>query len=568
MKEEKKSIETLEDNTERNEAMVNDKIKENNSNKNNKKERNKKIILLILSMTIILIVTVTIIFKDKLFKGNVGNKEPESSLKEEKNEEAIKEILANYKMAGNGLQDIDLKFLQLEMNNKNIVYSPLSIKYALGMLNEGTGGNSKDQINTLIGDYKFRTYTNSANMSFANAMFIRNSYKNNINVNYINNLKTKYNAEVIYDDFNSPNNINKWVSNNTFKLVDNLVDDVTDSDFFLINALAIDMEWNKRIQATVETYQDQYDVEYAHEDYFDYVNIRDMEGSEVIKFNNQDNVDASIIGASINNYDIVNDKGRENIKQFISKEYQKWVEENPCGNEYNEPVDTYVEKYIEELDSNYKKVEASTDFRFYIDNDVKVFAKELKKYNDTTLEYIGIMPTNNSLNDFVKKTNAEEINKLINSLKEVKLENFEKGKITRITGGIPLFKYEYQLDLMKDLNKIGVTDVFDSNEADLSGLTNEEGSHIDQVAHKANIEFSNEGIKAAAATQEGGAGASFCGFEYLYDVPVVTIDLTFDKPFLYLIRDKDSGEVWFVGSVFNPIKNTNEYARVFNADNN
>ena len=50
----------------------------------------------------------------------------------------------------------------------------------------------------------------------------------------------------------------------------------------------------------------------------------------------------------------------------------------------------------------------------------------------------------------------------------------------------------------------------------------------------------------------GGFGSAAGGFDYLFDVPVVTIDLTFDKPYMYIIRDKDTGEVWFTGTVYNP----------------
>ena len=51
----------------------------------------------------------------------------------------------------------------------------------------------------------------------------------------------------------------------------------------------------------------------------------------------------------------------------------------------------------------------------------------------------------------------------------------------------------------------------------------------------------------------GGMGSTGCWFEYNYEVPVKVIDLTFDKPYLFLIRDKDSGEVWFTGTVYNPL---------------
>ena len=36
-------------------------------------------------------------------------------------------------------------FLKLDEKKENFVYSPLSIKYALSMLNEGAGGNTKEE---------------------------------------------------------------------------------------------------------------------------------------------------------------------------------------------------------------------------------------------------------------------------------------------------------------------------------------------------------------------------------------------------------------------------------------
>ena len=36
-------------------------------------------------------------------------------------------------------------------------------------------------------------------------------------------------------------------------------------------------------------------------------------------------------------------------------------------------------------------------------------------------------------------------------------------------------------------------------------------------------------------------------------MPVEEIDLTFDKPYMFIIRDKDTGEVWFAGTVYNPL---------------
>ena len=29
--------------------------------------------------------------------------------------------------------------------------------------------------------------------------------------------------------------------------------------------------------------------------------------------------------------------------------------------------------------------------------------------------------------------------------------------------------------------------------------------------------------------------------------------MTFDRPYMFLIRDKENGEVWFVGTVYEPL---------------
>lgn len=457
-----------------------------------------------------------------------------------------------YRMSGNSVEKFDFAFLQQDNTQSNKVYSPLSIKYALAMLSEGADGTTKEQIDAVIGSYKSKKYTNSEHLSLANAAFFRNTFKDHVKADFVNNLINKYNAEVIYDDFSTPNNINNWVSGKTFNLINNLLDDVSTNEFVLVNALAIDMEWNKKIQA-VEG-KDIYNINYLHEDYSAF--IRDVSGNyyEKIKFNGEEKeVQALQFGASINNYDIVEVLGEDNIRKTVGDEYDKWLAEKPCGEDIEyETKEEFLDRYIKEIDSNYGNVSASTDFLFYEDSNVKTFAKNLKTYDGTTLQYVGIMPVKDSLETYVKNINAVKINNIVSNLKDIKLDNFEKGYITKITGYAPLFNFEYEVNLIKSLKDLGITDVFDINKSDLSKIS--DGSlFIDKAVHKANIEFSNDGIKAAAATAMGGMGSTGCWFEYNYEVPVKVIDLTFDKPYLFLIRDKDSGEVWFTGTVYNPL---------------
>ena len=492
--------------------------------------------------------------------------------KENKTSKPKKEVKSEYRMSGNSLEAFDLYFLQLENEEKNKVYSPLSIKYALEMLAEGADGDTKAQLDAVIGDYKVKKYPNNDHMSFANAMFIRNSFKDNVKEEYTKTLKDKYNAEVIYDEFKDPKTINDWVSNKTFKLIPSLVDDVSGNDFFLINALAIDMNWNNQIhcatgsKATVPCVDDgMYSINYAHEKLDDesttaysvvdypYTSEDDFYGGYTSdnEFNGQKHTKGATVLADYNKYDIIKDLGEEKIREILKPEYEAWLKTEEGKND--KPLEEGINKFIEELKSNYGKSANSTDFLVHEDDSVKVFAKDLKKYEDMTLQYVGIMPKKEKLNNFVKNTNKDELNKIIKNLKEVKIDSFEEGYVTRIRGFIPFFKFEDELKLKEDLKELGIKDVFDPDKSDLSKMTSK--AVIDKAIHKATIEFSNEGIKASAATSVGGYGAAHGPyFEHLFKVPVKEIDVTFDKPYMFIIRDKDSGEVWFAGTVYEPIK--------------
>ena len=456
-----------------------------------------------------------------------------------------------YALKGNSLEDFDLRFLQLENERKNKIYSPLSIKYALAMLNEGTEGESKEQILNLIGDYKPNKYVNSANMSLANALFIRDSYKNSVKESFVNNLKNKYNADVEYDSFTSAKKMNSWISNKTLKLIDNMLDDssVNEVDFALINAVAIDMEWKNKFLENNYTATD-----YRHEKY-SWMAPKDLLSSDFEGVKNK--ISGMGIIASVNNYDIVNTLGEDNIRKTVGDAFRKYLNEGDYASYYLEgknietAVKEYLDSYMEEIEKNYKSVDKNTDFYVYQDEKVKSFAKDLKEYNGTTLQYVAIMPEEN-LDKYISNITAEEINKIIGNLKDInKRENFKEGVITQVVGYIPKFKFDYDLNLIKDLNDMGIKDIFDENKANLKGITDEK-AYINQAKHKANIEFTQDGIKAAAATFIGGAGAGEM-FDYLYDVPVEKIDLTFDKPYMFVIRNKETGEVWFAGTVYEPL---------------
>lgn len=469
---------------------------------------------------------------------------------------AKEEEISELRLKDNSLSDFDLKFLKIENEAKNKIYSPLSIKYALAMLQSGAAGESKTQIDDILGDYAPKKYMNSKNLSLANGVFIRDDFKDGVKESYVKDVNEKYAAEVIYDSFKSAAGINGWIKQKTLGQISNMLDDngVSDKKFFLINSLAIDMNWKNMIQAgTSPTNIGRmfYDVSYPHEKYD--VEIEPYQYSEGNKFNGEEKVDVAEIGTSANRYDIISKLGEENIRKTVMDDYNKKKASGEYEDFYFE--DFNIDDYVKELGESYKRIDNSTDFYFYDGDGVKVFAKDLKEYDGITLQYVAVMPTETSLTDYIDNTSAEKIKGLIGSLKDASdINNYKDEVITKVHGYVPMFNYNYNLNLKDDLKEIGVKDVFAAETADLSNITDEENMYVMDALHSSKIEFSNEGIKAAATTIIGGGKGDVEKYDYLWDVPVEEIDLTFDKPFLYLIRDKATGEVWFTGTVYNGIK--------------
>ena len=80
---------------------------------------------------------------------------------------------------------------------------------------------------------------------------------------------------------------------------------------------------------------------------------------------------------------------------------------------------------------------------------------------------------------------------------------------------------------------------------DISGITDADKVYVSSVVQKAFIEVNEEGSEAAAAT----------GMVMMTRMMVITPQFRFDRPFLYLIKDKLTGLAVFAGKVENPTKN-------------
>ncbi len=174
--------------------------------------------------------------------------------------------------------------------------------------------------------------------------------------------------------------------------------------------------------------------------------------------------------------------------------------------------------------------------KYYIDSDVTATRLGLAQYSGNALEFVIIMP--DDLEDYIDKVGTHDINELLNKMKKPE----EKQNVTV---HLPRFNYEYNLDAKEDLKELGVKEVFNSDKADLSKISSDD-LYLGDIKHKAKISVKERGVTASAVTVEMAYNTS------AQEPPTKEIDLRFDKPFMYLIKDKNSDQIWFVGTVYKP----------------
>ena len=213
-----------------------------------KNKKNTK--LLLISLIIVLFIAAIVIVGTMVFMNATEEKPQEQKI----NQNKVNTNSGDAQTDEEDLGEFNLSFLKLENNEKNKgknkLYSPLSIKYALYLLRDGAEGNSLKQIENLVGtSINVKKYENIKDkLSLTNSVYVRDSYKDNVKNDYIENVKARYDAEVNYDSFLSADNVNSWIENKTFGQIKNLLKDyqVTNSNLILINALAIDMKWKNQ----------------------------------------------------------------------------------------------------------------------------------------------------------------------------------------------------------------------------------------------------------------------------------------------------------------------------------
>ena len=112
---------------------------------------------------------------------------------------------------------------------------------------------------------------------------------------------------------------------------------------------------------------------------------------------------------------------------------------------------------------------------------------------------------------------------------------------------MPRFGIDTRAGLVPVLAEMGMKAAFALG-ADFSGITTPTSLFISEVIHQANIDVDEKGTEAAAATAIGVDVTGGCGGPQ----PAKTITLRLDRPFLFVLRDVETGAILFMGRVLDP----------------
>ncbi|NP_001344443.1 neuroserpin isoform 2 precursor [Mus musculus] len=354
--------------------------------------------------------------------------------------------------------------------DENILFSPLSIALAMGMMELGAQGSTRKEIRHSMGyeglkgeEFSFlRDFSNMASaeenqyvMKLANSLFVQNGF--HVNEEFLQMLKMYFNAEVNHVDFSQnvavANSINKWVENYTNSLLKDLVspedfDGVT--NLALINAVYFKGNWKSQFRP---------------------------ENTRTFSFTKDDESEVQI--------PMMYQQG-----EFYYGEFSDGS--NEAGGIY------------QVLEIPYEGDEISM-----------MLALSRQEVPLATLEPL---------------LKAQLIEEWANSVKKQKVEVY-----------LPRFTVEQEIDLKDILKALGVTEIF-IKDANLTAMSDKKELFLSKAVHKSCIEVNEEGSEAAAAS----------GMIAISRMAVLYPQVIVDHPFLYLIRNRKSGIILFMGRVMNP----------------
>jgi len=153
-------------------------------------------------------------------------------------------------------------------------------------------------------------------------------------------------------------------------------------------------------------------------------------------------------------------------------------------------------------------------------------------YDGHELSMVILLPDATQFQGFEASLDAERMDSIVDQLES-----------QQVALTMPKFEFDAEFQLNDALKAMGMEDAF-SGAADFSGMTGGRDLFISSVIHKAFVSVDEAGTEAAAATAVVMVESA---------APGEPVQVTVDRPFIFAIRDIQTGAVLFVGRVVDPL---------------
>ena len=154
-------------------------------------------------------------------------------------------------------------------------------------------------------------------------------------------------------------------------------------------------------------------------------------------------------------------------------------------------------------------------------------------YGQQSASMVILLPEREAFRQFEAGLDQETLASILDSLQPADVQL-----------SFPKFSFDSQFDLVAALNQLGLSAPFDPQVADFSGMDGARDLYISNILHKAFIDVDENGTEAAAATA--------VVMKLTSAMPTEPVEVKVDHPFIFLIRDNESGSILFMGRILDP----------------
>jgi len=181
------------------------------------------------------------------------------------------QLTAEQKVFANDNNQFTLNFLktvnEVDQSGKSFIYSPLSITYVLGMVNDAAIGDTEKELEQTLGFHKggikavndyckklidgLPKADNKVTLDIANAIFLNKDYA--LKQQFQQDMQNYYDAKAEALDFSSPQtleHINGWCNDKTKGMIPKILDEVNpDMVSYLLNAIYFKADWASKFDS-------------------------------------------------------------------------------------------------------------------------------------------------------------------------------------------------------------------------------------------------------------------------------------------------------------------------------